>query len=243
MKLLQLNMWAGRLEGALTNLLKTEAPDILCLQEAISHPKEDAAFFLTIEQIQKLCDMPYSSFGPMFSFNLMNSVASWGNCIISRYPILKSEVVFTRLEHQENFDFNDHDGNVRNFVHAELSISGQNCHVITHHGHHVREHKNGDQETLRQMRILEEYIAVLEGPVIVAGDFNLSPHSKSLEAINNKLDNLSVRHNLRTTRTALTNKTEVCDYIFVSPKIKVKNFNQSEALVSDHKALILDFTI
>ncbi len=36
---------------------------------------------------------------------------------------------------------------------------------------------------------------------------------------------------------------EVCDYIFVNDRVNVQNFQMSEALISDHKALILDFNL
>jgi endonuclease/exonuclease/phosphatase (EEP) superfamily protein YafD len=83
----------------------------------------------------------------------------------------------------------------------------------------------------------------LSGPVILTGDFNLVPGSKSLEPLNKMLRNLSIEFRLSTTRNQLTHKNEVCDYIFVNDKVQVKQFEASDALISDHKALILDFEI
>jgi len=77
----------------------------------------------------------------------------------------------------------------------------------------------------------------------LAGDFNLSPHSESLKIINGRLTNLPLKYRLKTTRTLLTHKTEVCDYLFVSKDITVNDFYASKKLVSDHLALILDFDI
>jgi len=93
------------------------------------------------------------------------------------------------------------------------------------------------------MKELVQYIKKLEGAVILTGDFNLAPHSKSLEQLNKMLSNLSVKANLDTTRNQLTYKKEVCDYIFVNDQVKVKSFEASDELVSDHKALILEFYI
>jgi endonuclease/exonuclease/phosphatase family metal-dependent hydrolase len=241
LKLIQLNVWSGRLQYQIADFLKVHKPDILCLQEAISFEKEDAAAFHTIENIQKAEDISYSVMAPVFSFNLMNGTARWGNSILSRFPINKSEIIFTNLEHQDNFDFNDHESNVRNFIHAVIEINGKKYNLLTHHGYHIPNHKNGDLETLRQMKQLGELIDSLNGPIILTGDFNLAPHSESLEQINKRLVNLTVKNRLRTTRTQLTHKTEVCDYIFVSLDVKVENFTASEDIVSDHKALILEF--
>ncbi|MDB5186452.1 MAG: hypothetical protein JWL85_975 [Candidatus Saccharibacteria bacterium] len=240
-KLLQLNMWGGRLEKQIADFVKREQPDILCLQEAISYDQEDTAMFLSIENLQKFVGIEHAAIAPVFSFKLMNSTARFGNVILSRYPILKSEVIFTRLGHQDDFDFNEHDYNIRNFIHAVVSIDGQPVNIITHHGHHVHAHKNGDEETMRQVGLLVDYVKALEGPVIVTGDFNLHPKSESLDLLNKQLENLSITHKLKTTRNNLTHKKEVCDYIFVNDAVQVKKFSMPEEVVSDHQALMLEF--
>lgn len=114
-------------------------------------------------------------------------------------------------------------------------------HVLNHHGHHVPNHKNGDQETVRQCQMIVDYIEKLEGSVALCGDFNLQPESESLELINVKLFNHAKEHGVLTTRTPLTYKTEVCDYIFTSLDIKVKDFQILDDIASDHKALVVEF--
>jgi len=242
-KLVQLNVWAGRLQNQVSDFLHKESPDIICLQEAISFNKKDAAIMRTIENIQADNNLGYAIMAPTFSFKLMEGTASFGNCIISRSPIKKSEVIFTHLEHKSNFDFNEESGNVRNFVHAVINLEGKSCNILTHHGYWIPEHKNGNEETMRQIKQLVDYISNLSGPVILSGDFNLAPDSDSLKILNEKLTNLSLQYRLKTTRTQLTTKTEVCDYIFVNNEVKIQNFTASDELVSDHKALILEFNV
>jgi endonuclease/exonuclease/phosphatase family metal-dependent hydrolase len=243
MKLMQLNAWGGRLEPQIGDLLKDEKPDIVCLQEASSFAGQDTGLFITIEAIQSQFNLPCIAFAPAFSFNFMNGTAKFGNAILSRYPITKTEVVFTHLEHKNNFVWSEDSSNMRNFVHTVIDVEGDACNVLTHHGFWVPDHKNGTPETLEQMRQLAGYIEQLEGPVILTGDFNLAPHSESLEQINGLLENLSIANNLPTTRTELTYKTETCDYIFVSDSITVENFTALDKIASDHKALTLEFTI
>src|SRR3989344_7508311 len=113
MKLLQLNAWGGRLQPQIGDLIKAESPDIICLQEAISFEGIESGLFITIENIQSNFDLPYLGFGPMFSFNYMNGTARFGNCIISRFPIKKTEVVFTHLDHKEDFVFGEDSSNIR----------------------------------------------------------------------------------------------------------------------------------
>ncbi len=241
MKLVQLNVWwGGKLTKDILNFLKDEDADILCLQEAVSLNKPDPALFLHIEAIQRDLDYQSAVFGGAFSFKFMEGKARFGNAVLSKEPIKRSEVIYTNLEHKDNFDFNTHDYNVRNLVHAEVIHSSKPVHVLTHHGHHIPDHKNGNADTYRQMQQIKEYIDTLSGPVILTGDFNLSPKSESLELLNNSLTNLCATNNLTTTRTNLTDKVEVCDYIFVNNQVKVNKFYASDKVVSDHQALILD---
>ena len=243
MKLLQLNAWGGRLEPQIGDLLKTENPDIVCLQEAISFRKDGSGLFITIENIQENYDLPFMGFGPVFSFNYMKGTAQFGNCILSRFPIKKTEVIFTHQEHKDNFMWQEDSSNMRNFVHAEVQINGRTCHIITHHGFWILEHKNGNQETLKQTKMIADYIGELSGPTILTGDFNLVPQSPSLQQLNKLLTNLCITHKLKTTRTNLTYKTETCDYIFVNDEVNVDNFQALEKVVSDHKALSLEFNL
>lgn len=193
--------------------------------------------------MQRLTKLDNSVFGATASFPFMKGYAEFGNTIISRLPIAKSSTIFTNLEFTENFSPEEHDYNIRNFVHAVIPHKGKGLNIITHHGHHVREHKNGDSQTDKQMNLISEYINTLNGPIILTGDFNLHPASKSLLPINKLMTNLSDKYSLTTTRNELTNKTEVCDYIFVNKDIKVKKFYAHSRIVSDHQALVMEFDI
>ena len=244
MRLIQLNAWSGRLDYALTSFLEASKADLVCLQEAIELKGGEAGlFFMSIEDMQDALGAKYLAFGPTLSFNFMQRTADFGNAIISRLPIQKSEVIFIHQQHQPNFDFIAHKPNMRNLVHAVIDIHGQPCNFITHHGYWIHEHKDGNEETMRQMKLLADYIDGLSGPIVLTGDFNLKPHSESLEQINSRLTNLSIKYQLKTTRNSLTTKTEVCDYIFVNDQVRVKEFYAAEELMSDHKALVLDFDI
>jgi endonuclease/exonuclease/phosphatase family metal-dependent hydrolase len=243
MKLMQLNAWGGRLEYLVEELIRQEKPDILCLQEAVSFDKAGSGMFLPIEGMQKAHKLPYVAFGPEYSYNLMGKTAHFGNGILSTEHILKTEVFYTYLDHNPDFQWGRDNGNIRNVVHAVIEINGKQCHVLTHHGFWIHEHKNGNDETLRQMGILADYISALEGPIILTGDFNLVSDSPSLDLINDKLTNLSVKYALPTTRTDLTRKKETCDYIFVNDEVRVESFEALEDIASDHKALVMNFSL
>ena len=242
MKLLQLNAWGGRLEKQIVQLLKEQSADLVCLQEAIS-TKGDGALSVTVEQLQKYANYGHAYCSPVFSFHLMNKDALFGNAILSRLPLATAETIFTNQQFKADFDFDSDDYNIRNFQHVTFNLGNHTLHVLNHHGHHIHQHKNGDEQTLRQMNQIAQYILKLEGPIILTGDFNLEPESSSIGVINLILRNLSSEYGLKTTRTQFTPKMEVCDYIFVSDEVKVSDFKALDDLVSDHKALILEFEI
>ena len=195
--------------------------------------------------MQKALAVEHVFSSPVFSFHYMNRLATFGNVILSKYPFQKTETTFTHQEFRENFDVSENGGmNMRNLQHAVIDLpEGKKLHVLNHHGHHIHHHKNGNEETLRQCTFIADYAKKLEGPVILTGDFNLHPSSDSIEKINAVLSNLSLQRKLTTTRTEFTSKTEVCDYIFVSKEVKVDSFRASDRLLSDHKALELEFSL
>ena len=243
MKLIQLNVWwGGKLTGPLAQLIQTEQPDFLCLQEAVS-TEDYTGLFLSIEEMQEIIDSPFSAFAPGMSFNLMHKKVALGNAILSKHPLLKTNCLYTNLEHNKDFDFSKHDYNVRNLLHCVVKTPKGPLHLLTHHGHHVPEHKDGNEQTLRQVTQIRDYVNTLEGAVILTGDFNLAPNSESMNLLNDILQNLPIEHRLQTTRTHLTKKKEVCDYILVNKHVNITNFSASDAVVSDHKALILDFDL
>ena len=243
MKLFQANIWAGRLEPQIISLIKELDPDVLCLQEAVELEGGRGMLFASISDIQKAIGAEYAFMTPSLTINYMNRKANFGNAIISKHPFKKTEGVYTGLEHAENFDMLEHDYNVRTLQHVVIETpDGKDVNILNHHGHHIRQHKNGDEETMKQCGMIADYIKKLDGPVILNGDFNLAPDSESLNLLNSFMRNLAIEANLETTRTALTHKKEVCDYVFVNDGVDVKEFKVLNDVISDHMAMTLDFS-
>ena len=243
MKILQLNIWGGRLGRNISNMLAREAADILCLQEVVSVPGGGSFFFEDLEEIQTYADYKNVYHTPSGELNFMRRRATYGNAILSRKPFKNTASLYTYLEKVNDFDFlEDTDYNAgRSLQHVTVDYDGQQLHILNHHGYHLNSHKNGDDETLRQCGLIADYIKGLEGSVVLCGDFNLVPTSESLELINKVLVNHVKDKGIISTRTPLTHKTEACDFIFTSPNIEVKNFQVLDDIVSDHKALTIEF--
>ncbi len=240
MKILQLNIWGGKLGKQIIEVLDREKPDIVCFQEAISLPYQDGLLFTQLEVIQAKGGFEHLYFSPAFGFTMMNHSADFGNAVLSHAPLTNTNTVFTRGEYNPAIDLVDGDYNIRNLQHVEMVQNGRILHILNHHGHHISQHKMGDEETLRQCALIAEYIQKLEGDVVLTGDFNLAPESESLGLLNKILTNHCIESGATTTRTPLTHKTEVCDYIFTSPSLKTQNFKILPDIVSDHAALVVE---
>lgn len=243
MKILQLNIWSGKLEKQIEALLKKEDADVVCLQEVVQVEGGSSYFFLDLHEIMAATGYEYFYYTPSWSGKYMRREASWGNCILSKTPLKSTHSLYTYKEEVKDFDFlEDTDYNAgRALQHVTVETDKGVLNVLNHHGHHSREHKNGDEETLRQCGMIADYVRALEGPTVLCGDFNLIPTSDSLELINKVLVNHVKEEGITTTRTPLTHKTEACDYIFTSPDIEVKTFQVLDDVASDHKALTIEF--
>lgn len=244
MKLVQLNTWSCKLPSEIVRFFDEENPDIACLQEVVTST-DGGKIVDTIGGILNKHDFEHVYNTPLVEFNFMHHTATRGNMITSKRAFLEKNEIWTLGEFTRDFDYVDSGGyNVaRNIAHTAMETEKGIVHILTLHGYHVKEHKNGNDETMRACRELVEYASSLKGPIIITGDFNLSPTSESIQFVNSFFRNLAIEAGLETTRNHLTEKTEVCDYIFVNDKIKVNEFYVSDIIASDHAGLVLDFDI
>lgn len=244
MRLVQVNIWCGKLGFPLIDFLNAQQPDIVCMQEVSNLPGHAGPLFLTLDEIKAATNFNQAALAPLFAYRFMKRQYQFCNAVVSKLPITDNHVVFTRGRYTEDFDELENDINIRNFQDVSLQIGGKTLHVINHHGHYVQGSKDGNDETMRQMRLLADYIDTVQGPAIVCGDFNLVPSSPSLDQINQKLVNLPVKYGIDNTYSNSVHVNHVvCDYIFVSHDVKVNSFKVAEELVSDHKALLLEFDL
>lgn len=244
MKIIQANIWGGKLDRQVLEFFDQEQSDFACLQEVNDLPgRPGAKRFSTLEDIKAASGLDYDYMSPTYSFNFMKRELNFGNAILSRRPFTSRRTVFTGREYRRDFDVEKGPDNIRNLQLVTINIDGKELNVLNHHGHWVKGTKNGNDETMERMRIIAEELDRLNGPVILCGDFNLSPHSESLEIINARLTNLSSKHGLKRTYNELSDVDTVCDYIFVNDRVNVRRFEMSDFVLSDHKALIMEFDV
>jgi endonuclease/exonuclease/phosphatase family metal-dependent hydrolase len=119
--------------------------------------------------------------------------------------------------------------------------------IFNVHGVCYPSHKMDCPERLEQSKILIDSLNIVGGSQIVVGDFNLYPNTESIKTFEeNGYKDLIKECNIKNTRNNIAwkrypdNKQFYSDYAFVTPDIKVLNFDVPYNEVSDHLPLILD---
>ena len=247
MKLLQLNIWAGRLLNPILKLVEEEQPDILCLQEVYSSSdtmlKVNGGMYSSLELIKQKAGHDHSFLSPTFSLNLSNHKLYFGNAVISRFPLANTKEVFVCSEYAAEIDLTQREPNIRNLQIVTAQIDGESLVIANHHGYWDRD-PLGNQTSIDCMQKVADALKPVQGPLVLAGDLNLKPPSPAMRVFDGFLEDLTATYNVKSTLSLVSPYGDVaCDHILVSPQIKVNGFRVAEAIVSDHKALILDFDL
>jgi endonuclease/exonuclease/phosphatase family metal-dependent hydrolase len=105
-------------------------------------------------------------------------------------------------------------------------------------------------DTVERVRFSSDIIDFFKdknAPVVIGGDFNLEPPTKSVGVFKEAgYRDLIDEHDIKTTRNHFAwdlypgNELYYSDYVFVNDKLKVKNFEVVDNEVSDHLPLIVE---
>lgn len=248
MKLVQLNIWQGRILKHVVRFLQEQKPDIICLQEIYSckeHvPNWDSYSSLEILQ-EALPEMKHWFFAPLFSYKVWGRRVTQGNAIASRFPMSNEHVEFT---HGRFVKDEDHIPNTRNFQTCQLTIDDKRKLSLVNHHAYWDKNPAGNPTSVKAMRKVVDAVNAIQKPIIVCGDLNVRPETETMQLFKGLLENLTETHGVKTTLTQVAgsfdnNNTVACDHILVSSDVQVKHFEVSDEIVSDHKPLVLEFDL
>jgi endonuclease/exonuclease/phosphatase family metal-dependent hydrolase len=246
MKLLQLNVWQGRFSRQIVKFLEAEQPDILCLQEVFSTSTEvkiPENMFDILQQILAKTGYEHHYFSPVFGMAVAGTTAEYGNAIVSRYPLVDCRTVFTEGEYNPSMTLETYFNNTRNLQLARVVTPSGDLQLANHHGHWEKT-PEGNEQSLASMQVVAAELDKLSGPHIFAGDLNVRANTPTMKLFEGKLRNLTEEYQLPTTLSIVGKVQNIaCDHILVSDDIQVKAFRAADELLSDHKALILDFEL
>jgi endonuclease/exonuclease/phosphatase family metal-dependent hydrolase len=85
MKLIQLNIWGGKLQHQIPKFLSEEEPDIVCMQEVHDLKGPSGAVFVTLDEIKQKCGFAYSYMSPTYSSTYQRRANSFGNAILTTW--------------------------------------------------------------------------------------------------------------------------------------------------------------
>ncbi|QQS20139.1 endonuclease/exonuclease/phosphatase family protein [Candidatus Saccharibacteria bacterium] len=247
MKLMQLNVWMGRLTRQILPLIEQEKPDIITTQEMFNANGivglPDNTFHL-LELMKKVGDYKYVYFSPIYEAPYVDVTVGCGNAILSRFPLVQKTTFFTNGAFQPCDKTAVFESNIRNAQVVCLELpDAKRLHVVNHHGY-WEPNPLGSEKTVACMQRVADAIRELSGAVIFAGDLNINPGTAAMKLFDGMLEDLTSTYGISDTLSVLGKVPDVApDHILVNSGIHVHGFRVLDNLVSDHKALTLDFDV
>lgn len=228
MKIVYLNVWGDEMRDNLIEYLEEQAQntDVFCFQEATGMMKRRCASALS--DYKEFSSYKYVSEDEYFCQSIFVKksidVASSGTLM----PV-------------------DADCGLSNYI--EIRLEHTNMFICNVHGKSRPGHKLDDEGRIKQSKELVEFFEDRNSPIVIGGDFNILPDTKSIKMFaeagyrdlikDYKIDTTRNRHAWDRYPT----KMYYSDYVFLNDKIKLKNFSVPKNEVSDHLPLIIEIDI
>lgn len=244
MKILQLNVWTGRIKGALLDFLRNNDFDVVCMQEAVwsnGRQKELENFFATVDQIKEASRLKYESRSSNWGIRIFSedNIMEQGNVILSRSKIVEERNVLVHNEYRIIEDVQDFYEHAYTLQIVKLKNGAT---IVNHHGY-WKPTPMGDEVTVQVMRKVAEIVKKLDGPVVMCGDFNIVHEAPAMRELD-FLRDLTYEYGIDNTLSGLKfNGKVACDHILVNDAVQVEDFRVLDDIVSDHKALVAEIVI
>lgn len=246
-KFIQINIYKGKYLDALLEFLKSENPDFISMQEVTT-----GKLNLTGDE-QNLFEVIKGELGYHGVYNgdikLAGSAnSSFGNAVISRFPITKSEIVvlksfrpITLEEMNENID-NIWAQLSRHLLDVTVDCEGFKFHAIAVHARRTAPPVD-DEESARQTRLIAGHLKSLgDEPFVLGGDFNMPPESGVIKTIADVSKNLMADSGIAQTLNPKVHELGehgyLVDYIFTSKHFMLKSLHVPQVTISDHLPVV-----
>lgn len=242
MKILQLNVWMGKVEGNLERFLQDNSFDIICMQEVMHSDtcKEHLSrLCVDTSRLVKASGMPYMFFSPNWRSKLADGNFELGNLILSRIPFTETTSEFVNGKFIDNMVLTNTVGNNLNIQIAKLE---NGLTVVNHHGF-WRPSPIGDKGTVKAFKKAASIVKKVKGPLVMCGDLNVIHDSPAMRSFD-FLTDLTYENHIDNTLSGIKYNGKVaCDHILVNDKISVSDFKIRPEIISDHLALESTFAL
>lgn len=252
MKLIQLNIWNGRLLNQVLEFLKDEQPDFLCLQEVYSSEIHNRThnYFSSYERIDELLPEINGYFSPRLDITVFDKKVGYGNAIFSKFPVTNTETIEVSGEHHsyskaEDYAANEGQKECFNMQRIQVTVGDNKTFCLINYHGYWEPNEYGSAVTVQLMNdVVAKILDESPRPLILSGDLNVDSNAPAMAPIHNRLRDLTKENKIETTLTQFGKiPIAACDHICISDGIDVKQFAVREELLSDHKALVLEFDL
>jgi endonuclease/exonuclease/phosphatase (EEP) superfamily protein YafD len=224
MKTIFLNTYEGTQEKQIRDFLikENELTDVFCFQEAD-------------KKMQGICDEILIDYLKIMKTKLAQKGQVFNNVtyIKNSIEIFESNVI---LEKNKKTGLG---------LHTKVKVNDEILNIINCHGIPYPGDKLDTKARIIQSNEILNFAKNIDEPIIIGGDFNLDPTTKSVKLFEeNNFLNLIKEFEIKTTRNEVSwvkypDKQYFADYVFIK-KIEVKKFKVPNSDISDHLAMILE---
>lgn len=208
--------------GHAASVIRGVQPDFVVLNEVRSHTQDVG----DVNQAWELGRL--TGYYPVFGRSIDVSGGEYGNALLTRLPLLESEVVHIPDPVRESDKtWYEH----RTVLRAVLEADGQRITVLGSHFGLAPEEARSAVDTVLSL------VESSETPLILMGDFNLRPDDVILRPLMDALIDTAEGHESPKTFPS-DQPHEKIDYIFVSKAVKVLSLESQNTQMSDHRPLI-----
>lgn len=241
--------------AATGEVIKEFSPDIVGLNEVdFNHPRSGNINLAA--EIARSTDIPYEiRFARALELGRPGNRGSYGNALLSKYPVLLSEVISVPDPEDKSEDtYYETRCVFRNIILVEENKEIEV--VVTHFG-------LAKTERAETMKILTKIMQESTRPLVIMGDFNV--RSGSLDKKNDQTDEIKALFDNMTDSFKFCKDPECTfpsrfdinmedltrnggngvriDYIFLSDDFTVENAKVPETIASDHRPYFIDVTV
>lgn len=260
-RILQQNIWYGKVINKLIEYLDKNSFDIFTFQEVTGGEYTKRIRGERIDVFQEIKDILGGSYKGYLvkSMTLKGDSDSYiGNATFIRQNLsveIKEEVFWMNpyQEYAQVFSNEDHDQIINNPYSAlvlDLQFAnGQKLTVATGHFSWSITPDDRDYKIQRASSLLD-YLKEKNLPIILTGDFNSEIETKTVQMFDEIGVNLTKKYGITNTLNGDLHRAKhifprgvACDYIFVDSRFKVHDFQLVENGASDHHGLFAEIEI
>lgn len=245
LRFIGINVWlGGLLMDNIIEFLQHHKPDVVAMQEVYEsdHPLLGRRF-KTIEVLKEATGLEYHHYAPAMNQHHDLCGVPSGNAILSRYPIVSSNVEFYDIPYNGERDayIGRADVQPRNLQHVVLDTPAGEINVFNTQGVWG---EHGD-DTDRRLAMAKQISAAVHGKpkTILTGDFNVNEGTESIAMIGRELQNIFegervTSFNMKWKPQPSGYGEAVVDMIFVSDDITLLHKECPNPDVSDHLPVV-----